>query len=130
MKAIILAAGYGNRMRPLTDTTHKTLLKVNGRSIIERIIDGLCDNEINDIVIVTGYRADELKAYLINKYPEISFAFVHNSRYRETNNIYSMALAFDAISIEDDIVLIESDLIYEPSVIKKLLTSELRLPEK
>jgi len=123
MKAIILAAGYGNRMRPLTDSKHKTLLEIGGRSIIERIIDGLSDNSIHEIVMVTGYRADELKAYLLDKYPDINFTYVHNSRYRETNNIYSMALAFDTISIDDDIVLIESDLIYDPAVIKRLFTS-------
>jgi len=124
MKALILAAGYGNRMRPLTDSTHKTLLEIGGRSIIERIIDGLSDNLIRDIIIVTGYRADELKSYLYNKYPEINFTFVHNSRYRETNNIYSVALVFKEVEIDDDLVLIESDLIYDPLVIQRLLKSK------
>ena len=54
MKAIILAAGYGNRMRPLTDRTHKTLLKVGGETILSRILDGLIANEVTDIVMVTG----------------------------------------------------------------------------
>ena len=53
MKAIILTAGYGRRMRPLSNQTHKTLLNVAGRTIIERIIDGLVDNGITDIAIVT-----------------------------------------------------------------------------
>jgi histidinol-phosphate/aromatic aminotransferase/cobyric acid decarboxylase-like protein/choline kinase len=124
MKCIILAAGYGNRMRPLTDLTHKTLLKIGDHSIIERIIDGLSDNSIHEIIIVTGYRAEELKVYLNNKYPEKRFTFVHNGRYRETNNIYSLALAFEKVPIDDDIILIESDLIYEPSVIERLLKSK------
>jgi NDP-sugar pyrophosphorylase family protein len=64
MKAIILAAGYGNRMRPLTDTVHKTLLTVAGETIIGRIIDGLCNNNITDIVVVTGYRDRELVDFL------------------------------------------------------------------
>jgi len=124
MKAIILAAGYGNRMRPLTDSAHKTLLKVGGVAIIDRIINGLVDSGISDIVIVTGYRADELKAHLLDKYSEVNFKFIHNSRYRETNNIYSMALAFEQILITEGIVLIESDLIYDPSVIQRLLNSK------
>ncbi len=123
MKAIILAAGYGNRMRPMTDTHHKTMLKVAGKTIISRIIDGLVENGIKDIVIVTGYRADELTAYLDNCYPQLSFQFVHNSKYRETNNIYSMALAFEHITIDSDIILIESDLLYQPGVIKRLICS-------
>jgi histidinol-phosphate/aromatic aminotransferase/cobyric acid decarboxylase-like protein/choline kinase len=124
MKAIILAAGYGNRMRPLTDAAHKTLLMVAGKTIIGRIIDGLCDNNITDIVVVTGYREEELVAYLSEHYAHCSITYVNNERYRETNNIYSMALAFEQTIIDSDIILIESDLIYEPSVIKRLLHSQ------
>jgi histidinol-phosphate/aromatic aminotransferase/cobyric acid decarboxylase-like protein/choline kinase len=123
MKAIILAAGYGNRMRPLTDRVHKTLLTVSGQTIIGRIVDGLVDNGIRDLVVVTGYRADELSRYLSTTYPSLSIQYVHNERYRETNNIYSMALAFEHTVIDDDIVLIESDLIYQPTVIARLLSS-------
>lgn len=123
MKAIILAAGYGNRMRPLTDSCHKTMLKVAGKTIICRIIDGLIENGIQDIVVVTGYRANELTGHLCENYPQLSFQFIHNSKYRETNNIYSMALAFEHISIDSDIILIESDLLYHPEVIKRLINS-------
>jgi histidinol-phosphate/aromatic aminotransferase/cobyric acid decarboxylase-like protein/choline kinase len=124
MKAIILAAGYGNRMRPLTDAKHKTLLTVAGKTIIGRILDGLYDNGITDIVVVTGYRREELVDYLTQNYKHCFISYVHNERYRETNNIYSMALAFEQTTIDTDIVLIESDLIYEPAVIKRLLSSE------
>jgi histidinol-phosphate/aromatic aminotransferase/cobyric acid decarboxylase-like protein/choline kinase len=123
MKAIILAAGYGNRMRPLTDNVHKTLLCVSGKTIIGGIIDGLADNGIRDIVVVTGYRDKELSGWLSTTYPHLSIQYVHNERYRETNNIYSMALAFEQTIIDDDIVLIESDLIYRPQVIRRLLAS-------
>jgi histidinol-phosphate/aromatic aminotransferase/cobyric acid decarboxylase-like protein/choline kinase len=123
MKAIILAAGYGNRMRPLTDTCHKTMLKVAGKTIIGRIIDGLVENQITNIVIVTGYRADELTKYLTGTYPDLSFTFVHNPKYKETNNIYSMAIAFENIVIDSDIILIESDLLYRPEVISRLINS-------
>jgi histidinol-phosphate/aromatic aminotransferase/cobyric acid decarboxylase-like protein/choline kinase len=123
MKAIILAAGYGNRMRPLTDNAHKTLLNIAGETIIGRILDGLCDNNITEFVIVTGYRSEELSEYCLKNYPQCSIQFVHNERFRETNNIFSMALAFEQIAIDSDIILIESDLIYEPAVIKRLLSS-------
>ena len=110
MKAIILAAGYGNRMKPLTDATHKTLLSVGGNTIIGRICDGLAANGVLDVAIVTGYRNDELQSYMRANYPHLHLEFVHNARYRETNNIYSMALAFEQMTIDDDIILIESDL--------------------
>ena len=124
MKAIILAAGYGNRMRPLTDHLHKTLLSVCGKTIIGGIVDGLVDNGIRDFVVVTGYRDAELSGWLTAAYPHLSIQYVHNERYRETNNIYSMALAFEQTVIDDDIILIESDLIYEPTVIKRLIASK------
>ncbi|MBN2189085.1 MAG: aminotransferase class I/II-fold pyridoxal phosphate-dependent enzyme [Chitinispirillaceae bacterium] len=123
MKAIILAAGYGNRMRPLTDSMHKTMLEVAGETIIGRIIGGLLENGIFDIVVVTGYRAGEVSSYCRNKFTKAKFTFVHNEKYRETNNIYSMALAFEAVPIDTDIILIESDLIYRPEIIRRLIES-------
>lgn len=126
MKAVILTAGYGNRMRPLTDKTHKTLLIVNNKTIIDGIIDSLLDYHIREIVIVTGYLSERLESYLVSKYHNASFRFVHNQRYRETNNIYSLSLAMGVMEIDDDIILIESDLIYEPSVIRKIIESKYR----
>lgn len=124
MKAIILAAGYGNRMRPLTDEIHKTLLTVNSKTIIDGIIDSLIIYDIREIVIVTGYLSDSLENYLIAKYPVTNFKFVNSPRYKETNNIFSLSLAINAMEIDDDIILIESDLVYEPSIIKKVIESK------
>ena len=121
MKAIILTAGYGRRMQPLTNNNHKTLLKIGKETIIERIINGLVVNNVTDIVIVTGYLKDKLTAFLLEKYPNVTFKFVHNEVYDSTNNIYSMALAFEAITIDQDVLLIESDLIYEPDIIKSII---------
>lgn len=123
MKAIILAAGYGNRMRPLTDTTHKTLLRIGDRTLIGRIVDGLRVHGVGEIVVVTGYLADELEGALSEAYPDVAFTFVRNPRYRETNNICSLALAFEAIDLDDDVLLIESDLVYEPAVIRRVVES-------
>jgi len=123
MIAIILAAGYGNRMRPLTDNEHKTLLKINNITIIDNIIDSLVTNSINKVVIVTGYRADELKKYLLDNYNDVNFQFVHNKDFRKTNNIFSLSLAFKKIEIDSDIILIESDLIYDHKIIGNLIKS-------
>jgi histidinol-phosphate/aromatic aminotransferase/cobyric acid decarboxylase-like protein/choline kinase len=123
LKVIILAAGYGRRMRPLTYQTHKTLLNVSGKTVIQRIIDGLISVNITDITIVTGYRETEIKNHLSQTYPTLDIHYVYNERYAETNNIYSMALALENIAIDQDILLIESDLIFEPAVITRLLNS-------
>ena len=124
MKALILAAGYGNRMRPFTESMHKTLLKIGDRTVIDRILDTLIVNDIEDIVIVTGYRASELKSHLDRTQPDLNITYVHNEQYRETNNIYSMALAFEQMALDDDLILIESDLIFHHSVLKRLLESK------
>lgn len=123
MKALILAAGYGNRMRPLTDGQHKTLLEVGGRTIIGRIIDGLAAVGVTRICVVTGYRADELESSLVRNHPKASFEFVRNPRYEETNNIYSLALAFEKMEIDEDLLLIESDLVCEPAVFERIARS-------
>lgn len=123
MKAIILAAGYGRRMRPLTQTTHKTLLTINGKTLIEWMIEALLSHHITDIAVVTGYLANDLKTFLDKTYPHIAFQYIHNERYNETNNIFSMALALEKITVDSDLVLIECDLIFEPAVLKRLLDS-------
>lgn len=124
MKAIILAAGIGRRMLPLTDDCHKTLLEVGGRAILGRILDGLEANGITEVYIVTGYRADEVEKYVNREFESLGCTFIRNERYASTNNIFSMALALEKVELDADIILIESDLIYEPAVIARLMSSE------
>jgi histidinol-phosphate/aromatic aminotransferase/cobyric acid decarboxylase-like protein/choline kinase len=126
MKAIILAAGIGRRMRPLTDERHKTLLEVGGRTIMGRIIDGLQANGITQVYVVTGYRAAEVEGYVTQKFGDLELRFIRNEAYATTNNIYSMALALEQMDLDEDILLIESDLIYEPAVLSRLIKSEHR----
>lgn len=123
MKAIILAAGSGDRMRPLTDTTHKTLLDVGGQSIIGRIVAGLCQAGVTGILVVTGYRAEEVEEHLRRAHPEVAFQFVRNERYRETNNIFSMVLAFDHLILDDDVILVEGDLACDAAVFERIVRS-------
>jgi histidinol-phosphate/aromatic aminotransferase/cobyric acid decarboxylase-like protein/CTP:molybdopterin cytidylyltransferase MocA len=124
MKAIILAAGIGRRMRPLSDERHKTLLEVGGQTIMGRIIDGLQANGITRVSIVTGYRGAEVEDYVTRRFVDLDIRFIRNEVYATTNNIYSMALALEHIELDEDIVLIESDLIYEPAVLSRLIKSD------
>ena len=121
MKAVILAAGAGNRMRRLPDDPHKTLFEIGGKSIIGRIIDGLLANGISHGYIVTGYRADELEHYVTSEFAGFRCTFIRNERYATTNNIYSMSLALEHADCDDGLLLIECDLIYEPKVLAKLI---------
>lgn len=122
MRAIVLAAGFGRRMQPLSLAAHKTLIPIAGRPMIEWIVDALLAHGIDHITVVTGYRADDLTTHLSRTYPLARIEYIHNARYAETNNIYSMALALEQTP-PDDIVLIESDLIFGPEVLERLLKS-------
>ena len=124
MKALVLTAGLGRRMQPLSKNQHKTLLEIApGQTILGRIVESLVAVGIDDIVVVTGYRANEVEEYLRTHFSGPSFTFVENSRYADTNNIHSMALAFESVSFDDGVVLVESDLIYDSSVLATLFES-------
>lgn len=123
MKAIILAAGIGRRMGSLTNECHKTLLQVGDQTIMARILEGLQVHGITEICIVTGYRADEVEDYVSREFPRLSCVFIRNERFASTNNVYSMSLALEAISLDTDVILIESDLVFESDVITKLIKS-------
>jgi histidinol-phosphate/aromatic aminotransferase/cobyric acid decarboxylase-like protein/choline kinase len=120
MIAVILAAGYGSRLRPLTDTMHKTMVTVAGERIIDRIMGSLRVASVSEIVVVLGYRGGELRQYLETAYADfMHFTFVENADYATTNNIHSLALALDRV--DDDFLLIECDLFFEREMLRRLI---------
>jgi CTP:phosphocholine cytidylyltransferase-like protein len=88
MRAIILAAGMGTRLRPLTNDTPKSLVKVSGQPMLERQIEFLKEKGIEDIIVVTGYLQEKFE-YLIDKY---NVKLLHNDKYDIYNNLYTMYL--------------------------------------
>ena len=120
MQAIILAAGMGRRLGELTKDNTKCMLKVNGIRLIDRTLDSLSVLHLKRVVIVVGYNGDKVKQYIGNNYKGMEIMYVDNPIYDKTNNIYSLFLAREQMT-EDDTVLLESDLIYEHSVIEKLM---------
>ena len=120
-QAIILAAGRGWRMRPLSDECHKSLLKIGGRTILEGIIDALLNAGIEEILVVTGYRAQSIRETLDSAFPEARLSYLHNKRWETTNNIVSLSLAFDTLEVTNDIVVIECDLVFNPGILETLL---------
>jgi choline kinase len=124
MKAIILAAGVGSRIRPLTDEKPKPLLDINGKTILQRMVDAILGTQIKEIIVATGYRSEQVKNFLKKLYPEIQFIFIHNEKYEETNTAYSLYLTRRAVG-DDDFVKFDADVVFEPLVLKKLLNSEL-----
>lgn len=122
MKTVILAAGIASRLRPLTDHKPKCLLEVGNRSLLERTVNGLIRNGINDIVVVTGYLHEMLEEFLTSRYPELNLKFIYNKDFASTNNIYSLWLAEKEV-IDDDILLLDSDILFDPEIIAMLLNS-------
>lgn len=122
MQAIILAAGMGRRLGDLTKGHTKCMVEVNGMTLIDRVIKQLSRLNLSRLVLVVGYKGKELKEYIGNRYDGvIKIEYVENPIYDKTNNIYSLALAKDLLC-EDDTLLLESDLIFEDSMLDILIS--------
>lgn len=124
MQAIILAAGMGKRLGDLTQNNTKCMVKVNGVTLIERLLNQLEEvrtpEVLSRLVIVTGYEGQKLKEYIATLKIKCPIEYVDNPIYASTNNIYSLFLAKDYLLAEDTL-LFESDLIFEDSVIDRIV---------
>jgi len=120
MQAIILAAGMGKRLGELTRDRTKCMVKVNGVTLIDRLLHQLEQRNLSRIVVVVGYEGQKLMDYIATLDIRTPILYINNAIYDKTNNIYSLALAKDHLCREDTL-LFESDLILEDSVIDTLL---------
>ena len=120
MQAIILAAGMGKRLGALTKDNTKCMIKVNGVTLIDRLLIQLSSLQLSRVVIVVGYKGDKLREYIGNRYPDLHIQYVYNTVYNKTNNIYSLYLAKEYF-VEDDTLLIESDLIFDDALFHKIV---------
>lgn len=122
MKIIILAAGWGSRLRPLTDDKPKCMVEVNGKSIIERQLDTMhsCGIKDEDITIVAGYRNDVLK----NRFRDTGIHFIVNEAFDTTNMVCSLMCGRSLIEQEEDVIISYGDIIYGESVFVKILEAK------
>ena len=119
MKAIILAAGMGSRLKVLTKDNPKCMVKVNGKTLIERVLSQLDKCNLEEIILVLGYKKEVLKEYINNLGIETKISYIDNDIYDKTNNIYSLYMAKEEM-FKNDILLLESDLIFDDSILKNL----------
>ena len=112
MRAIILAAGEGTRLRPHTLDRPKCLVPLAGRPLLLWQADALRRAGVDDITVVTGYRAEQVVA--------LGFAAVHNDRFRETNMVASLMCARALLDGSDDVAICYGDLVYEARHIEAL----------
>jgi choline kinase len=122
MKTVILAAGAGSRLKPLTDHTPKCLLEVGGKCILEMTIENLLATNNSEIIIVTGYLENKIRDFLLERFPQLKITFIYNKFYTSTNNIYSLWLAKDAV-LGDNMMMMDSDIVFDKGIITKLLNS-------
>ena len=117
--ALLLAAGTGSRLQPLTDDAPKCLTEINGTTILERLIRGLRAWEFQRLIIVVGHLDDCIRDFLNHLAPGLSVEYVFSNKYRTTNNIYSLWAARHAI--REPFLLLESDLIFDDVLLRGML---------
>lgn len=121
MQAIILAAGMGRRLGDLTKENTKCMVPVNGVRLIDRLLGQLSGLSLKRVIIVVGYKGQELKDYIGHRYDDqLKIVYAENPIYDKTNNIYSLSLVKQQLQ-EDDTLLIESDLIFSDSLFQMII---------
>lgn len=116
MRVIILAAGQGTRLRPLTDDRPKCLVELNGRALLHRQLDVLRAAGLHDIAVVGGYRADCLEGQGVE--------VLHNPNFATTNMVTTLFCAHEWMVDAEDLLIAYGDIVYEPSVLESLLATD------
>lgn len=123
MNAVILAAGMGKRLGELTEHHTKCMVQINGEMLIDRMLTCLSELALNKVVLVIGYQGQKLRDYIGSTYKGLPVEYIENPVYDQTNNIYSLYLARKILS-DDDALLMESDLIFDVEILRKLMDSD------
>lgn len=123
MQAIILAAGMGKRLGALTQNNTKCMVEVNGVSLIDRTLTQLSKLLLSRVIIVIGYKGENLRNYVGDEYKGLKVEYIDNPVYDTTNNIYSLSLAKEELQ-KDDTLLIESDLIFDDTLFPMIVNNE------
>ena len=119
MQALILAAGFGRRLQPITNKIPKSLVEVNGIPLLVNALDCLSGRDISETLIVVGDKKEQIIERIGFRYREMKITYIENSVYETTNNVYSFWLARNYIN--DDVIMLECDLIYNRSLIDRFL---------
>jgi choline kinase len=121
MKAIILSAGRGNRLLPMTERLPKCAISVGNRALIDWQIDGLAANGIDQVIVVTGFGAGHVQRLLALPECRVQARTLYNPRFETADNLVSCWMARD--EMDDDFVLLNGDTVFEPAVLGRLLAA-------
>ncbi|MGB5748991.1 MAG: phosphocholine cytidylyltransferase family protein [Desulfobacterales bacterium] len=119
LQAVILAAGKGTRLQAKTDDRPKAMIEIEGKPLLEYSLDALIENGITDVILVIGFRHETITRRFGTDYRSLKIHYVLNDNYAGSGSMYSLSLVKDLI--EDEILLMESDLLYESRAISLLL---------
>ena len=119
--AVILVAGRGMRLRPLTDSLPKCLVTVAGFPILHRQLEALQTCRVSEIFLVVGYCADAVRSYVRKFFPTLNINFVENPRFFNTNTLYSLALAADRVGEGRRVILLNGDVVFDHDILKSVL---------
>ena len=122
MKGLILSAGMGTRLHPLTRTRPKCMVHVSGRPMMEYQLDSLKRARVEHCAIVVGYMADSVRGYFGSDYRGVGLSYVENNDYAKTNNLYSLWMA--RAEFDDDLLLLEGDLVFDDHLVSQLIQME------
>jgi len=120
MQALILAAGTGSRLGKYSKDNTKCMLEINGKPLIDYVLEILYSVGIVKLTMVVGYKKENLIRHVGAQYKDIEIDYIENPIYDKTNNIYSLWLAKEKLA-EDNTVLLESDLMFEEKIIRRLI---------
>jgi choline kinase len=119
-EAVIMAAGVGRRLQPFTDTRHKALLEVGGRSLLGRHLDHLAVGGVERTTIVIGYRGEQIREHCGERHQEMAIRYVENPQYRRGSILSFRAGLQD---LERAAVFMDADVLYHREVLHRLLRS-------
>jgi NDP-sugar pyrophosphorylase family protein len=128
MKAIILVAGRGTRLKPLTETCPKCLTEVNNKPILINALEILEKNNLSETILAVGYLKDKIKQRISNNFGKMKITYAENDIYNKTNNSYSLWLALEKLDLEENetLLILEGDVFFEPL----LLSEFIKFPDK
>jgi len=124
MKAIILAAGGGTRLKPITDKAPKCLTEINGIPIMRNTLEILEKCKIKETIVAIGHFENKIRDTFGDKYKSMKMTYEQNSIWDKTNNTYSLLLAEKHMT--ESILIIEADILFEYEIMEKLLNSPFR----
>lgn len=121
MKAVILAAGMGTRLKPLTDDMPKCLTQINGKTILENALEIIEKQGVEETVLVIGYMGNKIREKIGDKFGKMKVRYIENYVYSKTNTSYSLWLAIKDLSVKYSLLILEGDVFFEEQLFRKFI---------